>query len=424
MTDEPKASAGRERAGAETPVEESRFEEPATLEPNGPAAGSEEDTLTDERGNEGDACSDPAREPSRAEVAVMEESGGSMSRNAVHLRDEDPSYLTGSPDTLHDHVELFAEQACGEMRNVLARSWEKLDRRRRTAQEALDELRRFKEDNGLERQARLSSRRDARVALGAIAGVATAVTAALFAGPTGSLFADLPEAVLMTLLNVTAVGLLGRLMVGLTVHRRLGKRIAGWICSLVVLTPLLLSVNLFTAHYRDALYEDFPGLIRSDDRFVSLEEAAANPDDVLFHPCQKNQDRSSLANDPDYEALCLATRDLFDLHSYKSYLLFVVGLMTAGLAAWIWAFRLADPYLGFGRREREWQSLDRKLQNAKTEAMDAIASLHAEAVQYVADHHRAMLITAAGAGSAAAMAKINACRVEAEGGIAQATRLR
>ena len=384
---------------------------------------------SDQGGAEGTAAGSEPDYPQEDEVtnSTDEETNG-PAKEAPDAKTRSPMTAGAapeSPSTLYGHVDAYVEKACVDMRNVYANNREALGSRRREAQEASDDLRVFKEDRGLRRHARVTGGRDHWIMLGAITGFATLVVSALFADEIdGWLFARLPEALLVTGLNVGAVGLLGRVVIGMVVQNRPWIRFLGWLSFILGVVPLATSINLGAAHYRDALRESWPGLIRENSEYVDPADVSENPDDIYFHPCQtSNTQRSEIVNDPDVEAWCLVGEELFDLHTLKSYLLFLVGLLSASLAMLVWAFVFADPHPGYSRVQERWRAIEGSLRAREAEALRQVAVIHGGAIEFATDRHRALLTASAG-GSDAAVIRINACRLEVESDIRRAAKIR
>ena len=160
----------------------------------------------------------------------------------------------------------------------------------------------------------------------------------------GSLFQGIIIAGLASVVNVLIIGYVLALLWRLKNYRndlRKGASAVG-VCIVVVVAVAL---NLFVAHYRDALSADYP----AQGEECSLGEDA----------------------DPNAEATCLLLESTFDLQGFESYMLFLLGLGFCGFGAWKF-YHMDDAYPGYGRLEQKRRNTDEDVRAKRREILERI----------------------------------------------------
>lgn len=180
------------------------------------------------------------------------------------------------------------------------------------------DLRRFKEENGLSREARYPEAKWFYWGvLAAFILIETGFNGLMFArGSPFGLLGGAFEAIFFALANVTLGYSLGRHAFPNAAHRRILKRLAGSV-AVVLLLALAVVFNLAVGHYRDAM------------AIPPYDDAAARA-------------LSTLRSDPS---------SLADL---TSWMLFAFGLVF-NLGAALDAWKMDDPYPGYGSLHRDYE---------------------------------------------------------------------
>ena len=128
----------------------------------------------------------------------------------------------------------------------------------------------------------------------------------------------------------------------------------GLLCVLLCIVVLIL-FNLLVAHYRESLLASL-----ASGEYVEALEAG-------------KQAWESFSN------------NWFGVTDFMSWLLFGMGMISAGLGAWKGYF-LEDPYPGYSRRARALKDARDKLQEEEGDAIDDIAQIREESVKNI-DHY-------------------------------------
>ncbi len=266
------------------------------------------------------------------------------------------------------------EQACLDMKEAVDEEETDLEQLARNAQQAIGDMHAFRREEGLE--GRASDYPDNRWLLGGVLAslvlLETLVNGLFFgANVEGGMIAGTSYAVLVSVLNVVALGLLGSHALRKTRHREPLQKMTGW-TVLGLVAAVALSFNLLVAHYREALAIDYPP-----------EPAAGVTDSALadggVEVCWRGPDET----DADQEALCLFARHPFRLGGFYSYLLLLIGVSfwLLGVADW---FKLDDPYPGYGQRDRRRRRAEGELSDRRAEVLESLKGIHDGAVDDLA----------------------------------------
>jgi hypothetical protein len=259
----------------------------------------------------------------------------------------------------------LVERACLDMKEAVDEERTELEDRARTAQKAIGDVHQFRREEGLTRDADYP---DNRWLLGGLLAVLVLVETAingLFFGAnvSGGMVAGTSYAVLISAVNVVALGWLAALLLRMTRHGDPLQKIAGWI-GLAFVVAVALAFNFLVGHYREALAVDYP----PEPVATVVDSEAAN---AGAEACWRGPDEA----DADQEALCLFMQNPVRLGGFYSYLLLLIGVLwwLAGTADW---FKLDDPYPGYGKKDRRRRKAERKLSDERTEMLEDLKEIH------------------------------------------------
>lgn len=253
----------------------------------------------------------------------------------------------------------------------------------------LKDLELFKAQNGLTRDAYYPGSQIFAIGILFLLILAeAAINGVLFADTSDQgLFGGWMEALVLSLTNIGAAFLLGRLILTQLNRRGLFQRLAASLASLLGIGAIL-AINIYGAHYRD--YKASP--------VASAQSAMQRPVSPAL-PAQpaeptKSQRKSGKPNDASPPAKTDAAsqsiqaesavngferrgweREAFgkvlsaplEIQSFTSFFLLVIGLCGATVAAWD-GYKLDDPFPGYGRRHRRYLEARSK----KAEALQRI----------------------------------------------------
>ena len=262
------------------------------------------------------------------------------------------------------------EQACKGMRDAVAEERPDLEGLAREAQQAIGELNRFKREEGRTADADFpESRRLHYGILVALVLFETLINGVFFgANVTGGYFAGTTYAVLISAVNVLALGFLAATMFRQIQHREPRRKLAG-LAILFSVAIVAVFWNLFVAHYREALADDYPPApetLTAASSELERETAA----------CWRGPDEA----DADQEALCLFRASPFGLGGFYSYMLLLIGLAMCAFGALDW-FKSDDPYPGYGKRERLRRKTEEGLSEDRRELLDRVGKLLDDALR-------------------------------------------
>ena len=254
-----------------------------------------------------------------------------------------------------------ATDACLKMRNCVDSERPELESLARSAQQAVDEVERFKTDHKLDREAKLPDNPAlSRGILVAMIVVETLVNGLFFgANMAGGLFGGTSYAVLVSLINVLVFGAIAAAALRSTRHRGQLRRLAG-VLGLLLTMSAAVGWNLLVAHYREALASDYPP--EPPAAAAASELAAGDPSRCWA---------ASGEEAADGEAVCLLLSQWFALNGFQSYMLLLIGLAMWGAATWKCG-ALTDPYPGYGAKERARRRAEEDLLDKRSEILDQL----------------------------------------------------
>ena len=271
-------------------------------------------------------------------------------------RSESPSAVTS--DDLH-----------AEMKNRFATEGPHLEDLRREAQQAIDNLQSFRKDHDLERHPQVPS--NLGWSVGILVGLVLVETFlnGLFFGTnlTGGLLAGGSYAVVISVINVGAVGAMGAWMLRLGRHRDQPLRLGGTLGFLLV-SAFAVTFNLGVAHYREALPPDYPpspAALGSAQQPVT--ESGVQTADGAVAECWRGNDETH----GDEEARCLFFSRGLRLNGFQSYMLWILGLMLCAFAIWKW-WGMTDPYPGYGGLGRKQKNTETELRTEESDLREAL----------------------------------------------------
>ena len=287
-------------------------------------------------------------------------------RRAVRLSEE----RIVSPASATD-PEAAVEEACDRMKARVDEERPELKRLHRSAQKAIDELRTFKDEQGLSRDASVPKSLVTSAAILAALLVVETVANGLFFGANlaGGLIGGVSYAVLISVINVGVFGLLAASAVRQVHHRDQSRQVVGYLGLLLVVAAAV-AWNLAVAHYREALPADYP----PSPEVVGEVAASADASECWEGPSEA---------DADGEAICLLWSNWFSLNGFLSYMLMLIGLLMCGVAAWKW-LGMSDRYPGFGQLERRCRETEKRLLD---ERQELLAKLDADLKSAVTKQH-------------------------------------
>ena len=264
-----------------------------------------------------------------------------------------------------------------EMRDRVATEGPHLEELRREAQQAIDNLKSFRKDH--DRREHPDVPGNLSWSVGILVGVVLVETVlnGVFFGTnlTGGFLEGGSYAVLISVLNVGAVGATGAWMLRLARHRDQPVRLGGTLGVLLV-AAFAVMLNLGVAHYREALPANYPPPPEVlDSAAQPSPESQAIPADGAVTECWRGNDQRH----GDEEAICLFLNRGLRLNGIQSYWLWVLGLMLCAWAIWKWS-GMTDAYPGYGR-------LGRKQKNTETALRKEESELRRELKR---DYHRAL----------------------------------
>ena len=253
---------------------------------------------------------------------------------ALHYEDNNSSDIT----TAHH---------CTKLRHLVSEKETELRRLQKDTQDAIDSVNHFKKTHGLVRTANIPESLTWSWGLLVAVVVVETIVNGLFFGEhvAGSIFQGISIALLASVINVLVLGSL----IAYSWRQKNHKDDWQKVLSLSLLACLLvcsLLVNVFVAHYRDALPIDQP---------------------VASHECRLGDDERIASG----EAWCLLRTELFNLDGFMSYMLLIIGLAACGYGAWEF-YRMNDSYPGYGRRERKRKEMIREMENSKKKALEEL----------------------------------------------------
>ena len=217
-----------------------------------------------------------------------------------------------------------------------------------------DELIKFKKDNHLDREAVYPS--DQLVIIVIVGGILlgeSMLNAFFFAtGLDGGIFAGFAMAVAFSIINLSIGFFSGKFVLPNTNHISQTKKRVYWACTVVITLILLPVVNLFIAHYREALN--------------------LNPDNAT----------NILAWDS-------LTNGLFSLTDANSWLLAVLGLLFAMVAMYE-GYSSDDKYPGYGKLTKKKYEKIGGLDTYKESARQKLIDIHEEFKSELEDNEEVM----------------------------------
>lgn len=275
------------------------------------------------------------------------------------------------------------DEACANMKHKFDDARSDLEERHQRAQQAIDDLNRFRHDENRKQDAQIPDRPWVNYAvLAVLLLIETGVNGFFFgANVERGLFGGISYAVLISLFNVIALGASLAFVFRQMHHLDPRRRGLFGALPLMVLIALAVAGNLFVAHYREAMSPDFP-----PQPDTSAVDVAAVPvaGDAASSP-QAEDDPSACwvgpdESDADQEAVCLLRQSWFGLRGFQSWLLFAIGLAMCLGAAVDW-FKMDDPYPGYGKRERIRRKTRKRLNDERFEVLDDLQDAHDDAIR-------------------------------------------
>lgn len=264
-------------------------------------------------------------------------------------------------------LDTQVEQACKEMKDAVAEERPNSVRLAQEAQQAIDELNRFKRAEARTADAEFPDSRGLhRGILFALVVGETLINGIFFStNVAGGLFGGMTYAVLISVVNVVMLGWLAATMCRMILHRDPRLKVTG-LAALVAVAAVAIFWNLFVAHYREALSPEYPP---APETLVANSSIAAGETDA----CWRGADEA----DADQEALCLFRASPFGLRGFYSYTLLLIGIAMCAAGALDW-FKADDPYPGYGKRERRRRKALEKLDDDRDELLARVRKLHDE----------------------------------------------
>lgn len=252
------------------------------------------------------------------------------------LQHEDDSY--SDITTAHHSTKL---------KHIVSEKETEFRRLQKDTQDAIDSVNHFKKTHSLVRTANIPESRTWSWGLLVAVVVLETIVNGVFFGEhvAGSIFQGISIALLASVINVLVLGSL----IAYSWRQKNHKDDWQKVLSLSLLAFLIvcsLLVNVFVAHYRDALPTDQP---------------------VASHECRLGNDERIASG----EAWCLLRNELFNLDGFMSYMLLIIGLAACGFGAWEF-YRMTDSYPGYGRRERKRKEMIREMENSKKNALEEL----------------------------------------------------
>ena len=195
------------------------------------------------------------------------------------------------------------------------------------------------------------------------------------AGINGVLFADSSdqglfggwlEALVLSITNVGAAFLFGRMVLPQLHRRGSGVKAGAFVLCLAGVSAIL-AINLVGAHYRDfksgAGPDPAPPIVLKHEASLTLGGAKPGPAAATPRKAAKPAPAESVAPAPapiaengrtkEREAVAKLLRSPFTFDSFMSFFLFVIGLCGACIAA-LDGYKLDDPFPGYGKRHRKY----------------------------------------------------------------------
>jgi hypothetical protein len=233
-----------------------------------------------------------------------------------------------------------ARRASGDFKASVGNTLNRLSGSRDAIQDSYAELRDFRAEHGIRRPAHKAL--SGAAAWGAILASWAAETGlnALLLRQNDSMgyLGGVVAAGVIGALNVGLAAIVGRHIWPMTVHSRAGKKVLGWALTAAWMAVVLIW-NLGAAHYRDA--------------------------------------KVSGVDSPEVQALAMMSGGLDSIYSWG---LLIAGMVFAGTAA-LSAFRMDDPYPGYGRVARRHEERCQIYAEDVADATDEIRSIRDEAVE-------------------------------------------
>lgn len=232
----------------------------------------------------------------------------------------------GQDDDTDSDIEI--KRACTTLDSLIRAKESELEGMQREAQDAIDDLKRFRTAQNLARSPDIPESLTFSWGLLLVVVLIETLVNGVFFGEhvAGSVFQGITIALLASVINVLILGVLIASLWRQKNHKDDSRKVLS-LTFLAILITLSLLVNVFVAHYRDALPPDEP---------------------AVGHECRlgDNEDIASA------EALCLLVNEWFSLGGFMSYMLLIIGLGACGFGAWEF-YRMDDHYPGYGKLERK-----------------------------------------------------------------------
>lgn len=360
-----------------------------------------------EDGRNGDPRADQA--PSANEVKIADEYAQRVDRaraeyeREIALLDGEVDQRLLINDTVSETSLFLSEDDDSESNEFITKSRTELQHLvdktesvfrtlQKDTQDSIDDVNQFKEKHGLVRTANIPESLTFSWGLLAAAVVIETIVNGVFFGEhvAGSVFQGVSIALLASTINVLVLGSLIATMWRMKNHKDDIPKILS-LCVLCFLIVSSLLVNVFVAHYRDALPPDqptlsqqlaLPPIVRVSQVALS-GEPGNNQYSVLTSPLWSSQNsltsyQSAVrhecwkGNNEDVasaEAWCLLKSEWFNLDGFMSYMLFIIGLAACGFGAWEF-YRMSDPYPGYGKLERKRKDKIEEMENTKKKALE------------------------------------------------------
>ena len=193
------------------------------------------------------------------------------------------------------------------------------------------------------------------------------------AGINGVLFADSSdqglfggwlEALVLSITNVGAAFLFGRMVLPQLHRRGPGVKAGAFVLCLAGVAAIL-AINLVGAHYRDFKSEagpaPAPAIVLKHEASLPLGGAKPGPAAATQRKAAKPAPADAPAPAPitenertkEREAVAKLLGSPFAFDSFMSFFLFVIGLCGAAIAA-LDGYKLDDPFPGYGKRHRKY----------------------------------------------------------------------
>lgn len=288
-------------------------------------------------------------------------------------------------------ADAMAEEDCQAMKSKVVTARTDLSRHREAVEEFQEKVQAVKEKHDLDETARPKMPESVARFAGTLVFLIlleTLVNGFFFGDHVSrGLLGGTSIAVLISVVNVVGLGWVAGMLIRMTAHQKDLWRLSGVIGTVLVVAAAVL-LNLFVAHFRDALPDDYPPVPDPVEVMtIGSPPPQANDRADSLAACLEAVEGEGEAR-AGREARCLLFKGQpFELDGFQSYMLMLVGLMMFGSATWKWWAR-QDPHPDFSQAVKDHDKAQHALDSYEGDLLEELDRDRQSAVKQQERHAR------------------------------------